>query len=178
MPTIQIQDKFFELFIQEKEIASAVERLAQQITVDLQGKEPFFIPILNGSFMFAADLLKNIKLSCRVSFVRLKSYEGINTSSKIKEIVNLTDNIEGENVVVIEDIIDTGHTISHILSQLQEKKPKSVQVAALLFKSSVLTANVQPDYVAFNIPTDFVVGYGLDYNGYGRNLKDIYKVKN
>ena len=178
MPTIRIHNKLFELFISEKEIVSAVERLAQQITVDMQGKELFFIAILNGSFMFAADLLKNIELPCNVSFIRLQSYEGIHTSARIKEIHSLSDCIEGKNVVIIEDIIETGHTMNYLLSQLQVQKPMSVHVATLLFKPFALLVDVLPDYVAFKIPNDFVVGYGLDYDGYGRNLKDIYKVKN
>ena len=178
MPTIQIQDKLFELFITEKEIVSAVECMAQKITVDMQDKEPLFIPILNGSFMFAAELLKNIKLPCRVSFVRLQSYKGTNTSAKIEEIYSFADNIEGKNVIIIEDIIDTGYTIYHLLCQLHKQKPMSVQIATLLFKPSALLVNVLPDYFAFKIPTDFVVGYGLDYDGYGRNLRDIYKIKN
>ncbi len=177
MPIIQVKDKLFELFIPEQEIVSAIERLAKQITSDMQGKEPVFICVLNGSFMFAADLLKNVNLPCNVSFIRLKSYEGTCTSAKIKEIHGLVDNIEGRDVVIVEDIIDTGYTIAYLLKQIQEKKPQSVRVAALLFKPAALLLDIKPDYVALEIPNDFIVGYGLDYDGYGRNLKDIYKIK-
>ena len=177
MHRIQIKDKFFELFIPETEILKAVENMAAAITSDMKEKDLLFVCVLNGSFMFASDLIKNIKTPCNISFIRLQSYEGVNTEGKVKEIQGLTENIAGRNIIIIEDIIDTGHTMNHLLKLMQDKKPQSIRIATLLFKPSALQMDVKPDYVALTIPNDFVVGYGLDYDGYGRNLKDIYKVK-
>ena len=175
---IKIKDKKFELFITEKVIAEAIEKVAEQINKELDGKDPLFVCVLNGSFMFAAELMKKVTIPCEITFVRMASYQGIVSSGVLKEIYGLEENIEDRTVVVVEDIVDTGNTITLVLDQLACDNPKEVKVATLLFKPDALKADVKLDYVALKIPNDFIVGYGLDYDGYGRNLSDIYKIKN
>jgi hypoxanthine phosphoribosyltransferase len=175
---IQVKDKSFELSITEEEILTSIRKLAEKINAEMKGKKPLFICILNGAFMFASDLLKEINIPCEITFIRLKSYYGMNSVGKIKEVHELIEDIKDRNIVIVEDIIDTGYTIRHLLQQMQEKKPKSIKVATLLFKPAALQLDIKPDYVAMEIPNEFIVGYGLDYDGEGRNLRDIYKVKN
>ena len=175
---IKIKDKKFELFITEKVIAEAIEKVAEQINKELDGKDPLFVCVLNGSFMFAAELMKKVTIPCEITFVRMASYQGTVSSGVLKEIYGLEENIEDRTVVVVEDIVDTGNTITLVLDQLACDNPKEVKVATLLFKPDALKADVKLDYVALKIPNDFIVGYGLDYDGYGRNLSDIYKIKN
>jgi hypoxanthine phosphoribosyltransferase len=177
MAEVILKDKKFELFILEEVILKEIERVASDINRDMQGKEIFFICVLNGAFMFASDLMKRIDLPCEIGFIRLKSYQGTKTDGKIKEIHGLAENLENRHVVIVEDIIDTGHTMYYLLNQIKEKNPASVKIATLLFKPNALRADVKPDYAAIEIPDDFIVGYGLDYDGYGRNLRDIYKIK-
>ena len=178
MDTIQIKDKTFATFIPEEKILKEVDRVAQEINRDLKGETPLFISILNGSFMFTADLLKRINLPCEVSFVKLASYQGTDSTGKVKEIVGLNNNIEGRTVVIVEDIIDTGVTMSHLLKSLKQKNPKKLVVATLLIKPGKLKVNLDIDYIAMKIPNDFIVGYGLDYDQLGRNYRDIYTVIN
>jgi hypoxanthine phosphoribosyltransferase len=154
-----------------------VEKLAEQMNEDLKGKAPLFLCILNGSFMFAAELFKRINLiETEISFVKLASYNGEKTTGNVKQLIGLNENIEGRTVVVLEDIVDTGITIDHIAEQLKALNPKEVKIATLLLKPDALQKKVQLDYVGLEIPNDFIVGYGLDYDGYGRNLLDIYSV--
>lgn len=177
MKSVKVRDKEFELFISEAEILQAVDRIAEQMNKDLEGKDPLFVCILNGSFMFAAELMKRVTVPSEISFVRMASYQGTQSTGKIKEIYGLEEDIKGRTIVIIEDIVDTGHTMSLILDQLACDEPKEIKVATLLFKPEALKCDVKIDYVALEIPSDFIVGFGLDYDGYGRNLADIYKIK-
>lgn len=177
MKSVKVRDKEFELFIPEAEIIQAIDRIAEKMNIDLEGKDPLFVCILNGSFMFAAELMKKVTVASGISFVRMASYQGTKSTGKIKEIYGLEEDIEGRTIVIIEDIVDTGHTMSLILDQLACDNPKEIKVATLLFKPEALKTEVKLDYVALEIPNDFIVGFGLDYDGYGRNLADIYKIK-
>jgi hypoxanthine phosphoribosyltransferase len=143
----------------------------------MKEKKPLFICVLNGAFMFAADLIKRINVPCEVGFIRLKSYRGTQSSGSIKEIQGLVENVENRHLVIVEDIIDTGHTMSYLVNKLKTENPASVKTACLLFKPNALETGTKPDYCALEIPNDFIVGYGLDYDGLGRNLKNIYKIK-
>jgi hypoxanthine phosphoribosyltransferase len=143
----------------------------------MRGRNPLFVCVLNGAFMFASDLIKRLDFPCEVTFIRLKSYEGIGTEGLVKEIHGLVEPVTGRNVVVVEDIVDTGYTISQLTETILKDNPESLKIATLLFKPESLKIPVEPDYVAMNIPSDFIVGYGLDYEGHGRNLRDIYKLK-
>lgn len=177
MKEVTILDKDFELFIDADTIQESIRRLAVRLNEDLKDKQPIFIAILNGSFMFAGDLMKHVTIPSEITFVRIASYEGVHSTNKVKEILGLKENIKDRTVVILEDIVDTGHTIEELINQFDKHAPKEIKVATLLFKPKALVKNVKPDYVALEIPNDFIVGYGLDYDGYGRNLKDIYKIK-
>lgn len=177
MKKVKILDKEFELFIPYEKIRSVVEQMADTMNKELAGKDPLFLCILNGSFMFAAEIYKRIDfVESEISFVKLASYQGDSTTGKVKQLIGLNEKIEGRTVVVLEDIVDTGITINNILEQLEQMKPKEVQVATLLLKPDALQKEVDLKYVGMEIPNDFIVGYGLDYDGYGRNLIDIYTV--
>lgn len=179
MKKVKIHDKTFQLFIPYEKIRATVERMAEKMNNDLNGKKPLFICILNGSFMFAAELFKRIDLiDSEISFVKLASYNGEQTTGNVKQLIGLNEKIEGRTVVVLEDIVDSGITIDNIQDQLKKLKPKKVSVATLLLKPDALIKEVELDYVGLEIPNDFIVGYGLDYDGYGRNLNDIYSVIN
>ena len=177
MKEVRILDKDFELFIEADTIQESIKRLAITINEDLKDKCPIFVAILNGSFMFAGDLMKYVTISSEITFVRIASYQGVNSTNKIKEIMGLKENIKDRTVVILEDIVDTGHTIEALIKQFEKHSPKEIKVATLLFKPKALVKDVKPDYVALEIPNDFIVGFGLDYDGFGRNLKDIYKIK-
>ncbi|WP_163325631.1 hypoxanthine phosphoribosyltransferase [Draconibacterium mangrovi] len=177
MKKVKILDKEFEIFIPYEKIRSVIEQMAETMNKELAGKDPLFLCILNGSFMFAAEIYKRIDfVESQISFVKLASYQGDSTTGKVKHLIGLNEEIEGRTVVVLEDIVDTGITINNILEQLQQMKPKEVQVATLLLKPDALQKEVDLKYVGIEIPNDFIVGYGLDYDGYGRNLIDIYTV--
>ncbi|MDR1371128.1 MAG: hypoxanthine phosphoribosyltransferase [Dysgonamonadaceae bacterium] len=177
MAAIQVKDKLFELFIPEDKILGEVQRVADQISNDMRNENPLFICVLNGAFMFASDLIKRLDFPCEVTFIRLKSYLGTSSGGQVKEIHGLIEPVTGRNVVIIEDIIDTGHTINQLIHTISKDNPASLKVATLLFKPEALKIEISPDYVAMNIPPDFIVGYGLDYDGHGRNLRDIYRIK-
>lgn len=177
MRTIKIKDKEFELFIQQNDIENAITKIAEQMSTELKGKNPLFICVLNGAFMFASELLKRMNEPAEVSFVKLSSYTGDKTEGQVKNLIGLKENIENRTVVIVEDIVDTGHTMTNMLKILEAQLPKEIKIATLLFKPAALQVEVQLDYVALEIPPDFIVGYGLDYDGYGRNYPDIYKVK-
>ena len=174
---VKIIDKEFELFIPYEDIINSIQNVANQINKDLKGENPLFICVLNGSFMFAADLMKNITIPSEITFVRVASYRGTTSTGALKEIYGLEEEIEGRTIVIVEDIVDTGNTMNLVIDQLNCDNPKEIKIATLLFKPNALKFEVKLDYVALEIPNDFIVGYGLDYNGYGRNLKDIYKIK-
>lgn len=176
MNTVKIKDKEFAVSIPEEKILKEVERLAAQISRDLEGKNPLFLGILNGSFMFAADLFRRITIPAEISFVKLASYEGTASTGVIKEVIGLSESISGRTIVVVEDIVDTGCTMQKLLENLGTRSPESIHVCTLLLKPEKLKVDLDVKYVALEIPNDFIVGYGLDYDGYGRNLKDIYTV--
>ena len=176
MNTIQIKDKRFKTFIPEEQILKEVSRVAAEINRDLADANPLFLSVLNGSFMFASDLMKHISVPCEISFVKLASYAGTSSTGKVKELVGLGDDIAGRTIVIVEDIVDTGFTMKHLLETLQAHKPKAIYIATLLLKPDKLKVDLNINYVAMQIPNDFIVGYGLDYDGYGRNYRDIYTV--
>ena len=176
MTEIWVKDKKFSLFLSENEILEGIKNVAQNIRRDLKDKDPFFICVLNGAFMFASDLIKQLDFPCELCFIRLQSYVGTKTGGTVKEIYGLIEDIENRHVVILEDIIDTGHTMYGLKEKLKVKKPASLRIASLLFKPDALQLAVKPDYVAVEIPNNFIVGYGLDYEGHGRNLRNIYKI--
>jgi hypoxanthine phosphoribosyltransferase len=179
MKQVKVHDKMFELFIPYEKIRSVVQNMADSMNNDLLGKNPLFLCILNGSFMFAAELFKRIDLvESEISFVKLASYEGEKTTGKVKQLIGVNEKIEGRTVVVLEDIVDTGITIENIQAQLAKLKPKEVFIATLLLKPDALQKEVDLKYIGLEIPNNFIVGYGLDYDGQGRNLLDIYTVIN
>lgn len=176
MHKIKVDDKEFEIFLENDNLNKRIRLLGIQINLDYEGKCPLFIGVLNGSFLFMADLIKEIDVPCEVAFMRVASYEGTSSSGKVKELIGLPDDIQGRDIIIVEDIVDTGLTINHIIKTLKEKNPASVKVSSLLVKPSALQYDVEElAYVGFEIPNEFVVGYGLDYNGLGRNLNDIYR---
>jgi len=174
---ITIKDRSFELFIEQEVVEQAIKRIARQMNAELEGKNPIFLAVLNGAFMFAGELMKEVTIPSEITFVRLASYHGTATTNKVKEVLGLNEHIEGRHVVIVEDIVDSGNTMVSLLEQMKEHHPKEVRIATLLFKPAALRQELHLDYVALEIPNDFIVGYGLDYDGYGRNLKNIYKVK-
>ena len=173
---VKLHDKSFRIYKTENEILSAVRTVAGRINDDYIGKRPLLVPVLNGSFLFAADLFKELKLDCELSFIKAVSYHGTNPTGSTSMLIGLNQNIEGRHVIIIEDIVDTGNTLARILPELKAQNPASIKVAALLFKPLALKADVNIDYIGMEIPNDFIVGYGLDYDGLGRNLHDIYQL--
>ena len=179
MKQVKIHEKIFELYIPYEKIKGVVEKMAEKMNADFKDKNPLFVCILNGSFMFAAELFKRIDLiETEITFVKLASYQGDKTTGTVKHLIGLNENIEGRTVVILEDIVDTGITIENILEQLKKLNPKEIKIATLLLKPDALQKDVQLDYVGLEIPNDFIVGYGLDYEGLGRNLINIYSVIN
>ncbi len=177
METIKVLDKTFEKFILSAQIQETVARMAAKMDHDLSGKDPLFLAILNGSFMFAGDLFQKLAIPCRISFVKMASYLGTGSTGQVHQLIGLQESVAGRNLVILEDIIDTGLTIFKLLEHLETLKPETIKVATLLFKPDAFKADFPIDYLGMKIPNKFVVGYGLDYNGYGRNYPDIYKLK-
>lgn len=173
---MKIKDREFSIFLGKNEIEQRIENIAEQINRDYEGQTPLFVAVLNGSFMFAADLMKKIQISAEISFIKLNSYHKTHSSGKVKELVGLDENIFGRHLIIVEDIVDTGLTIKHLLRELQELGPKSIEVATLLHKPEATVEDLRLQYVGFEIPNKFVVGYGLDYDGQGRNLNDLYSL--
>lgn len=174
MSTIKIHDKEFKLSITKEEIEKSVAKVAQDINRDYKGKRPLLLGILNGCFMFAADLMKHLEIECEISFVKLSSYQGTTTTGTIREVIGLAESIAGRDIIVIEDIVDTGLTMQRMVESLGTREPASVAIASLFVKPARLMVPVDVKYSAFTIPDRFIVGYGLDYNGLGRNLPEIY----
>jgi hypoxanthine phosphoribosyltransferase len=175
MKRVQLWDKEFEISHPFEEIQAVIKKMAAQMRVDLEGKNPLFVCILNGSFMFAADLLKELELNdAEISFLKLASYSGTASTGEIKELIGLNENLNGRVVVILEDIVDSGHTIADVMKQVSARGASEVKIATLLFKPDAVKVEVVLDYVGISIPNDFIVGYGLDYDRRGRNLKDIY----
>ena len=174
---IQINDKQFELFLTKEQIQDKISKVAAQLNDDYADKSVLIIVILNGSFMFASDLIKQLKFDNEVSFVKLQSYNDFSSLGNVLELIGLNSEVEGKDVVVIDDIVDTGITINSMLHKLHKKKVGSVNVCSLLFKPDAFKGDEAPKYVGFSIPNKFVVGYGMDYNQKGRSLTEIYKLK-
>ncbi len=174
MEQIRVKDKIFSVSIREADILEQVKRVALQINKDYEGKEPLVLAVLNGSFMFVADLLKEVTIPCELSFVKLASYEGVNTSGNIREVIGLNADISGRPIIIVEDIVDTGLTMAHMLETLRAQNPASIDICTLLLKPDKLRVQLDVKYCCLQIPNDFIVGYGLDYDGFGRNSRDIY----
>lgn len=173
---IKVHDKAFELFLEEATIAKRIRLMAIQLNVAYENKNPVFVGVLNGSFLFVADLIKDVTLPCEIEFIKVASYHGTNSTGAIKDALGMPANLKGRDIIVVEDIVDSGLTMKYILSKIYEQEPASVAICALLFKPDALKEPLpELDYIGFEIPNEFVVGYGLDYDGLGRNLRDIYR---
>ena len=174
---IQVLDKTFEVFIKSEEIQREVRSLAAEINKDLQNEDVVFIAVLNGAFMFAADLMKSIRLPSEISFVKMSSYHGMESSGRVDELIGLSNDVKNKTVVIVEDIIDSGITMDKMISLIEMEQPKQLKICTLLYKPDAFKGTRPPDYVGFSIPNAFVVGYGLDYNEKGRNLDAVYQIK-
>ncbi len=178
MEKIKIHGKNFSVLIKSEEINKAIKRLASEIKSDYTEGMPLFIGVLNGAFMFASDLLREINMNCRVSFIKLSSYSGGSTTGEVTELLGLNEEIAGKDVIVLEDIVETGTTLEKLIERLKAKQPKSLKVATMLFKPEAFKKKVHIDYIGFKIPNNFIIGYGLDYGELGRNYKDLYSMEN
>ncbi len=176
MAVIQVHDKSFETYLSEEIIQKRIKELADIINKDYTGKRPLFIAILNGSFMFAADLFKHLEIEAEICFIKLASYKGMKSTGNVVTSIGLEDDLFGKEIIIVEDIVDTGKTLHKFLPKLEHQQPKSMKIATLLHKSAATVYPLKPDYIGFDIPDKFVVGYGLDYDGLGRNLKEIYQL--
>lgn len=174
MNKVKVLDKTFKMFVPEVQILERVREVAERINRDLADKNPIFLAVLNGSFVFMADLIRMITIPCEVSFVKLASYEGVTSTGKIKEIVGIDEDLSGRTVVIVEDIVDTGLTMKRMVESLGTRNPESIHICTLLIKPDKLQVDLNIEYAAMEIPNDFILGYGLDYNQQGRNLRDIY----
>lgn len=177
METIRIHDKEFVPSIPAENIMKQVRRVAQEINRDYEGQEPLFLVVLNGSFIFAADLMREINLPSEVSFVKLASYQGTSSTGTVREVIGLNTDITGRPIIIVEDIVESGVTMAHMIATLKRQNPKSIDICTLLLKPEKMEVKLDIRYVTMEIPNDFIVGYGLDYNEQGRNLKDIYTIK-
>lgn len=173
---IQLHDKHFVPFISAQDIDAVLERMAKDAEADLDGEVPVFIGVLNGAFMVVSDFVKHYTQPCEVSFVKLASYEGTESTGAVKQLIGLSQSLEGRTVVVIEDIVDTGHTVAELVKMFESQKVKQLKIATLFFKPEAYTQNIALDYIGFEIPNKFIVGYGLDYDGLGRNLPEVYQL--
>lgn len=173
-PNITLHNKAFRPYLSAADLAAAVARLAARLSADYAGRRPLFVVVLTGGFMFAADLLKRFTGDCEIVFIRVASYEGTGSTGQVQEIMGLREDVQGRDLILVEDIVDTGTTLHHLLPVLQVKNPASVEIAALFFKPASLRHALTLNYIALEIPNDFVVGYGLDYDGLGRNLPEVY----
>ncbi len=174
METVKVLDKTFYKTISAQTIDERIAVIAQKMNAELKDKDVIFLGILNGSFLFAADLFRQINFECQITFLKVASYEGTTSSGKVKRLIGINENIENKTVVILEDIIDSGVTMDYILKQLRGYEPKEILIATLLFKPDAFKKDFNVDYIAIEIPNDFIVGYGLDYEGFGRNLRNIY----
>jgi hypoxanthine phosphoribosyltransferase len=176
MPAIKVHDKMFGPYLTAKEIQEQVKKIADTINKDYAGRRPMFIAILNGSFMFAADLFKNLTIDAEICFIKLASYKGTASSGQVITAIGLDVDLIGKDIIIVEDIVDTGKTLNEFLPTLLHQQPASLKIAALLHKAEATVFPIQIDYIGFTIPDKFVVGYGLDYDGLGRNLQEIYQL--
>lgn len=177
MSTIHVLDKDFVPSITAEDILTQVRRVASEINRDYEGESPLFLVVLNGAFIFAADLMREITLPAEVSFVKLASYEGTASTGTVREVIGLNTDITGRPIIIVEDIVESGITMAHMIDTLKKQNPKSIDICTLLVKPQKLEVKLDIRYVAMEIPNDFILGYGLDYNGLGRGLKDIYTLK-
>ena len=177
MPEIQVHDKVFVPYLTQEEIEKAIKRVAEKINADYKDETPLFIAILNGSFMFAAELFKQLTISSEICFIKLNSYKDTTSTGNVATSIGLDAAVTNKHVIIIEDILDTGKTLSHFLPEIKNQQPKSLKIAALLHKPEATTHEVELDYNCFKIPNKFVIGFGLDYNGLGRNIPAIYQLK-
>jgi hypoxanthine phosphoribosyltransferase len=175
---VVIKDKRFVKYISESLIQQRIGELAKEINTAFAGTIPLVIGVLNGSVLFCADLIKQFDITCELSFVKVSSYNGMQSTANVKQLIGLNEFIEGREVIIVEDIVDTGFTLQFLITELQKQNPKRITIVSLLLKPKALKCDVKVDYVGFEIPNDFVVGYGLDYDGLGRNLREIYTLKN
>jgi hypoxanthine phosphoribosyltransferase len=176
MAVIQVHDKKFQPYISAAEIDRQIQQLAEQINRDYAGKKPLFIPILNGAFMFASDLFKYITIEAEICFIKLASYKGTKSTGNVITSIGLDEPLTDRHIIIVEDIVDTGKTLSEFLPQLQSQQPASLKIAALLHKPEALTHPLTIDYLGFSVPNKFLLGFGLDYDGLGRNLAEIYQL--
>ena len=174
MSTVKIKDKIFQTSITEEEIRQRVRVLGQRLSKDLEGKNPLFLSVLNGAFMFTADLLREMTIPCEVSFVKLASYQGTTSTGKVKEVIGINENLTGRTVVIVEDIVESGKTMSRMIETLGTRNPASIHICSLFVKPEKLEVDLNIEYSAFEIPNAFIVGYGLDYDQQGRQLKEVY----
>lgn len=177
MSRVTILDKTFVTSIPEEELLKRVKAVAERINKDFEGKTPLFLAVLNGAFMFAADLMREINIPCEISFVKLASYQGTTSTGTIKEVMGINEDLSGRHVIIVEDIVDTGLTMKQMIETLGTRNPASVSVCTMLLKPDKLQENINIDYAAIEIPNDFIVGHGLDYDQQGRNLRDIYTLE-
>lgn len=174
MQRVTLKDKTFVPYITSDKILESVKQMSKKINSELAEETPLFLVVLNGSFMFAADLLKEVTIPCEISFIKLASYHGTSSTGTVTEMIGLTEDLKGRTVVVVEDIVDTGVTLEKLVALLTKREVKQIKVASFLLKPDAYTKDIKVDYVGMEIPNDFVVGYGLDYDGLGRNMKDIF----
>tara|TARA_Y100000589_G_scaffold230024_1_gene217445 strand:+ start:3079 stop:3615 length:537 start_codon:yes stop_codon:yes gene_type:complete len=177
MKKVRLKDKNFQLFIDSKELNNSIESLSNKINQDYSDREPIFLCVLNGAFVFAAELIKRFNHECQVSFVKLSSYQGVQSSGTINSLIGLNEDIKEKDVIIVEDIVDTGQTIANIVENILNKNPRSIEVATLLYKPKSYQKQIPIKYRAIEIGNDFIVGFGLDYNGLGRNLEEIYIIE-
>lgn len=176
MKTVKVLDKEFSLYIPQQTIEENIQHVADRINVEMKDKNPLFLVVLNGAFMFAAELFKRLTIPCEISFVKLTSYTGTATTNVVRELIGLDHSLEGRHVVIVEDIVDTGHTMKYTIQKLHDLNAKDVCIATLFFKPNSFQYDYPIDYKAMDIGNEFIVGYGLDYDQRGRNLPDIYKI--
>jgi hypoxanthine phosphoribosyltransferase len=174
---VTIHDKTFEKFISSVKIQRAIGKMAARINKDFKNDKPIFLSVLNGSFLFTADLLKKIKIECEVSFTKISSYSGAASTGKINTLIGINENLKGRTVIILEDIVDSGNTLEKIIPELKKHQPLKIIVATLFFKPNACKKKIKLDYIGIEMPNDFLIGYGLDYDGLGRNLSDIYILK-
>ncbi len=174
---VTLHDKVFQLYLDEDQIQKQVKALADQLNKDFSDKNPVFVSILNGSFLFAADLIRSLDFFCEIEFVKVSSYEAMHSTGQVKTLIGFNHSVENRPIIILEDIVDTGKTINKLKADISRYNPFSIHVATLTFKREALVEPLEPDYVGFEIPNFFIVGYGLDYDQLGRNLKSIYKQK-
>lgn len=176
MNTIKIKDKTFAVSMNHSEVVNVIKGIADRLNADMKDKNPVFLGVLNGVFMYAAELMKNINFPCEISFIKLSSYQGTSTTNQVTELIGLSEKLKGRNIIIIEDIIDSGVTMQYLLEKLQNFGVADVKIAAFLFKPDAFKGNYKIDYIGKSIPNDFIVGFGFDYDGYGRNSADIYSL--